>query len=158
MSLGKCKWFLGTNSFGHFLLKFLSTACLNPETHQSGTQLGQRMAVSEARMFWAVETLRNEMEMSCWRWWDGGGRRSGISEYRDRKWEEKSHKEGEKGFGRVGGRIAPTKATPFAVLTTMVHTLRPQCVHIENTYRKHCNSSHPIGFLFLQLSLQIQPE
>lgn len=104
------------------------------------------MAVSEARMSHAVETLRKEMEMSCW--WG-----SGTSEYGDRKRKAKSHKVGEKGFGRVGGRMPPAKATHFAVLTIVVHTLRPQFVHIENTYGKQCHSNHPIGFLFLQLSL-----
>lgn len=102
--------------------------------------------ISETGMFHTVETLRNEMEMSC----PGGFE---ISEWRHRKWEAKSQKVGEKGFGRDGRKMVPTNATHFTVLAIVVHSLRSQYIHIENTYTKHCNSNCPIGFLFLQLSL-----
>lgn len=105
--------------------------------------------ISEPRMSNTVGTLMNETE---------GNELPGVcrfSECRDRKWETKSQKVRENGFGRDGGGMAQTKATHFAVLTTVIHSLKSQCLHIENTYTKHCNSNSPIVFLFLQLSLDI---
>lgn len=72
-----------------------------------GLERGRGKVISEAGMFQAVETLRHEMEMSC-------PEGPGISECRNRKWEAKSHKVGEKGFGRAGGRKAgPSQGDPL---------------------------------------------